>query len=72
MPEARQAMVPVQIDYVCDRCGQGRMRPTGMTLTSNPPQYPHACTACDARGTFLVIYPTVRFEPDPAKPWETP
>ena len=37
-----------EIDYKCDVCGEGYMRPLGTVLLSNPAQYPHRCNKCGA------------------------
>ena len=57
MSEERLPVQTVCVDYVCDSCGEGHMRPTGLTLTSHPPQYPHLCDKCAASAVFTVIYP---------------
>lgn len=53
------------VDYVCDACGKGRMRPTSDTmLMSHPPMWYHECNnaECDAPKVALTErYPTVRF-----------
>lgn len=60
--ELRQIMQPIQIDYICDICGKGKMRPTGMMLTSNPLQYSHRCIECDSHNNFTVRYPYITYE----------
>jgi len=62
MAEIKQNITPVKRDYVCDECGEGNMRPTGMALTSHPVQYPHVCDKCGASQTFYVNYPYIDFE----------
>lgn len=63
MPETRQPVQPVEVDYTCDQCGEGKMRPTGEVLTSYPPKHPHCCDKCGARQTFTdVCYPHVTFK----------
>jgi hypothetical protein len=52
---------PIQVDYQCEKCDDGRMRPTGQTLMSDPPQFPHKCTNCENTITFNEKYPTVRY-----------
>ena len=47
----------VQVDEKCPTCGTGYMRPTGIVLTSNPPQYPHKCTNCGYEQTYPQKYP---------------
>lgn len=43
MPLTAEAMHAVQVDYRCDWCRKGHMRPTGVMLTVNPPLFPHRC-----------------------------
>lgn len=61
MPREQRPLRPMQVDYRCDKCGEGHYRPTGEILMSNPPQFPHACNKCDHRATFTERYPTVRY-----------
>ncbi|KND58108.1 hypothetical protein BVER_00365c [Candidatus Burkholderia verschuerenii] len=51
-----------EVDYLCDALGCiGFMRPTGTAiLTSDPPKFTHACSACGDRQVFEVRYPTYR------------
>ena len=58
MPEVRQVQTH-QVDERCPVCGNGWMRPTGIVLTSNPPQYPHKCTVCDYQQTYSARYPYI-------------
>jgi len=58
MPEVRNVQSQ-QVDEKCPSCGQGWMRPTGIVLTSNPPQYPHKCNACGYEATYGTRYPYV-------------
>lgn len=37
------------------------MLPTGIVLTSNPPQYPHRCDRCRAEETFAREYPCLEY-----------
>lgn len=46
----------------CTECWKGEMKPTGIMLASNPPQYPHECSACDHRETFRCTYPRIEYE----------
>ncbi len=66
MSETSTPLRPVSIDYLCDACGIGHMRPTGIMLTSHPPQFPHRCDHCDAHQNFDVRYPHVRYEEEKA------
>lgn len=58
MPEVRQVQTH-QVDERCPICGQGWMRPTGIVLTTDPPQYPHKCTNCNYGQTYSVSYPYI-------------
>ncbi|SUD80275.1 Uncharacterised protein [Pseudomonas putida] len=65
MAETAKQMVAYQVEYVCDSCGEGHMRPAGITLTSYPAQYPHQCSACGARANFLKCYPSIEWRAAP-------
>lgn len=65
-PEVRTLMRVVKVDRRCSTCGKGRLRPTGVELTSNPPQYPHACPACGAAENLPDRYPKITHEVDPS------
>lgn len=56
--EVREVKVQ-QIDEKCPVCGQGYMRPTGLVLSGNPPQYEHKCTNCDYKQHYTVRYPYI-------------
>jgi len=63
MPERKKEVKTYKIEYVCDECGEGDMRPTGICLTSNPPQYPHTCTVCGHEKRFRdKKYPLTVYE----------
>ena len=51
-----------EVSYICDRCNEGMMIFTGITLTSYPPQYQHKCDQCSNTQNFRVVYPTIRYE----------
>lgn len=61
MPEIRKEQIQQTVDYLCPECKTGRLRPTGMILTSNPAQYPHKCTKCEHFDTFLKVYPYIEY-----------
>lgn len=63
MPKTEQAIEQFEMDYICDKCGIGKMRFMGMTLTSHPPQFPHECNneECKERKTFRSKYPTTAY-----------
>lgn len=65
MSEVATQIFPHRVEYLCDACRKGTMRPTGMVLTSHPPQYPHRCTACDASMTSLKQYPCIEWRDAP-------
>ena len=58
MPEVRK-VESTQVDEKCPKCGQGYMRPTGIVLTSNPPQYPHKCQSCGHEQIYGMQYPYI-------------
>jgi len=45
------------VDYICDECGEGRMRWFGRQLLCNPPLYPHICNGCNAEKNLDHVYP---------------
>jgi DNA-binding CsgD family transcriptional regulator len=55
--EIRQRMEVHLVDLLCPKCGQGLMRPTGVALMSDPPQYTHQCTWCQHRQNYQRCYP---------------
>lgn len=53
---------PVRIDYKCPKCKTGYMRPTGIGIATNPPQYPHRCNMCECSETFTgKMYPYIEY-----------
>jgi len=58
--EQHEAKVII-VDYICDVCKEGKMIPTGMVLSSYPPQYPHVCNKCGSTTNLKETYPTTRF-----------
>lgn len=65
-PEVRIPMRAVRVERRCSTCGKGRLRPTGVELASNPPQYPHSCPACGASENLASRYPKIDYEVDPS------
>lgn len=61
MSETTTPLICVRLEYRCDECGTGKMLPTGYTLTSFPPQYPHVCDVCGASQNLRKCYPMVDF-----------
>ena len=64
MGQIKSPAKPVMIDFECDVCKVGRYRPTGIQLTSYPPQYPHICNneECQDKKTFNMTYPKITYE----------
>ena len=61
--ETRKEVKQVQVDYQCPKCKKGYLRPTGMALTTYPPQFPHKCNNCDYMETFRdKQYPYIDYE----------
>jgi DNA-directed RNA polymerase subunit RPC12/RpoP len=51
MPEVRQEVRPIEVNYVCDACGKGMMSPVGeMEPTSGDIE--HQCLICNHEQTF--------------------
>ena len=63
MAEIEHEVKTYTIRYLCDECGKGWMKPTGMTLTSYPLQYPHVCSECGRNDTFWDKYPKTILRP---------
>lgn len=61
MPEETNNTKAVEVDYVCDVCKKGRMRPTGIILERLPPLYVHKCNKCGQGMNLYCTYPTIRF-----------
>lgn len=59
MTEKRTEVKTIRVRAICN-CG-GEFKPTGMCLTSYPPQYPHKCDNCGKVKTFEKSYPTVEY-----------
>ena len=57
--QVEREMVPIEVDMMCDACGLGFMRPTGITLLSSPPKYKHSCTNCHKEETYARVYPHI-------------
>lgn len=53
------------VDYQCDQCKGGLMRPHGdVAWMADPLKYKHRCTNvdCGAEQTFLVQYPYLSYK----------
>jgi len=66
MPETVFKAQPIQIRYVCDKCGKAEMMPTPggkPILTPQGPLIPHTCgnKFCGEVKGFHVMYPVTTF-----------
>lgn len=61
MAQMKTPVQTVRVDYVCDKCREGVMRPLNIMLTVYPPLYPHRCTHCDAEKTLWETYPYIDY-----------
>ena len=57
MAEQKKEVKTYIVDYICDECGVGKMRNSGMSHVTHPKQYPHSCTNCYYQKTFNCVYP---------------
>lgn len=51
----------IQVDAQCERCGE-LLRPTGISLMSNPPWYVHKCKGCGSEENLRIRYPYLAYE----------
>ncbi len=52
------------VEMVCDKCGEGKMLPSGnVMLSSNPMLYPHRCNKCGYEENYKVQYPFHKLVP---------
>ena len=55
MEEVRK-VESTQVDQKCPICGQGYMRPTGVSVASS---HEHKCTSCDYKQSYPIRYPYI-------------
>jgi len=62
--EKRTRVSTSMVRLICEKCEGGEMKPTGICLTSNPPQYPHRCDKCGHEETVRGgrTYPRIKHE----------
>lgn len=62
--EVEKEVKTVKVDYRCDECDFGFMRPTGTCFPTNPPQYIHKCNNehCGQERIFNVSYPFIDYK----------
>ena len=62
MNTTEQEVKVISVSLLCEEC-DGEMSPTGTVLTSNPPQYPHACLNGHIINIFGEPYPRIKYKP---------
>ncbi len=65
MAEIEYPVLPIEVDYICDSCKKGRMRPpkNGATQATNPIKFQHECLNCGKGAFFPLHYPLLRYQP---------
>lgn len=51
MPELKREVKPVEVNYVCDSCGNGMMTPCG-DMDPKTGNIDHRCMICDHQQVF--------------------
>lgn len=74
MSERKTEATAYLIDYICDKCGVGKMVRVGQIKLKplnyeGKPLFPHRCENCGHTDEFEGSYPFPRFEPISEK-WE--
>ena len=59
--EIENPVITKQVDYICDACGEGKMRPNGVSLLCSPAKFPHICNSpnCSEMQNFKCTYPKI-------------
>jgi len=73
MSEITKIVVPVQVDFVCDKCGNGVMRPTG-EITMEKGVTRHRCTSegCRSEVDFKdITYPYIQYKSEEVESSQT-
>jgi hypothetical protein len=52
MPEIKREVRPVEVNYICDACGQGMMARSG-AMDPASGEIEHHCLICNHQQTFL-------------------
>lgn len=60
--EVKKEVKVFHVEYACDACGEGKLKPTNMALSTYPAQYPHKCDKCGIGQTFFHRYPRTVYE----------
>lgn len=61
MPESEKPVQTVQVNYLCDECGEP-MKWDGRCLTSYPAQYPHGCPNGHTKNFSGATYPRIAYK----------
>ena len=64
MPITSHEIIAIKKEYVCDRCTEGvlRLRYNIGIINTNPKQYLHFCTSCNAEFYLTLIYPILEYK----------
>ena len=49
------------VKYICEKCKNGVMMPTGMKTTEEPPKFQHKCSACGDLQLLDRTYPAIEY-----------
>ena len=63
MPEVHQPLIPIQVDYLCDSCGKGRLVRPNAKLESigSAAGLQHVCPLCNTEYFLPRIYPYISY-----------
>lgn len=68
MPEVKRVVQPVEVNYVCDKCGHGMMQKTS-EMNTETGEIEHKCVICDHLQIFKwASYPRVEYIADDESP----
>lgn len=62
MPEMTNAVSPILISYLCDKCGEGGLVATGVTHSEWPAKYEHICDYCNGKALLNECYPRIDYD----------
>lgn len=61
MPEIKQPVQAMEVNYVCDKCGHGMMVSAG-DMNPSTGEIPHKCMICSHQQMFKwVSYPKITY-----------
>ena len=55
-------LIPYELKYLCDNCGDSCVEFTGKTLMSNPVKYEHQCMSCANVMNLSKVYPYIGYD----------